>query len=185
MATRREMSNPERLPSRSEEGDLHVVIDTPKGSHNKYKWDEELAAFRLARVMPAGMAFPFDFGFIPRTRAEDGDALDVLVLMDAPAFPGCVVPCRLIGVIEATQTERGGETERNDRMVAVASASKTHDGVESFSAISANLLKEIEEFFRNYNQQSGKQFKVLGRKGAKLAERQVSAGRRAFTNTEK
>ena len=84
---------------------VNVVIDTPKGSHNKYKYDEKLGLFRLSRVLPAGMHFPYDFGSIPRTRAEDGDAVDVLVLMDAATFAGCLVSTRLVGVLRATQTE--------------------------------------------------------------------------------
>src|ERR1700710_551126 len=91
-----------------------VVIETPKGSHNKYRFDEQLGVFMLAGVLPEGMAFPYDFGFLPRTVGEDGDPLDVLLLMDAPAFCGCVVPSRLVGVIEAEQTEHDGELGRND-----------------------------------------------------------------------
>src|SRR5690348_7042755 len=80
-----------------------VVIETPKGSHNKYNFDEELGLFVLGGVLPEGMSFPYDFGFLPGTLGEDGDPLDVLLLMDQPAFSGCVVPSRLIGVIEAEQ----------------------------------------------------------------------------------
>jgi inorganic pyrophosphatase len=84
-----------------------VVIETPKGSPNKLVFEPRRGAFVLKGVLPAGAVFPFDFGFVPSTRAEDGDPLDVLVLMDAAVFPGCIVPSRLIGVIEAEQTEAG------------------------------------------------------------------------------
>ena len=84
-------------PFESESGDLHVVIDTAKGSRNKFAWDEELELFELGGVLPAGAVFPYDFGFIPNTRGEDGDAIDVLVLMDEPAFSGCLVGSRLLG----------------------------------------------------------------------------------------
>ena len=80
---------------------VSVIVDTPKGSRNKYKWDEKLGLFKLGHVLSVGASFPYNFGFIPGTRGEDGDALDVLVLMDDPAFVGCLVPSRLIGVIEA------------------------------------------------------------------------------------
>jgi len=99
-------------------GRLNVVVDTPRGCRNKYKFDEQDGQWRLSKVLPPGMSFPYDFGFIPSTRGEDGDPLDVLLLMDEPAFLGCVVPARLIGVIEAEQTEEG-TTVRNDRLVAV------------------------------------------------------------------
>src|SRR5947207_11435270 len=96
-----------------------VVIETPKGSPNKLAFEPRYGTFMLKGVLPAGAVFPFDFGFVPSTRAEDGDPIDVLVLMDAPVFPGCIVPSRLIGVIEAEQTE-DGTTIRNDRLLAVA-----------------------------------------------------------------
>src|SRR4051812_22835109 len=97
-------------------GRLQVVVDTPKGSRNKYKYDPERGVWRLGKALPLGAAFPFDFGFIPSTKGEDGDPIDALVIMDEPAFPGCVVSARLIGVIEAAQTENG-KTVRNDRFV--------------------------------------------------------------------
>src|SRR5205085_2446067 len=84
----------------------NVVIETPKGSRNKYKFSQKLGMFMLKGVLPEGMSFPYDFGFLPATLGEDGDPLDVLLLMDQPAFCGCVVPARMIGVIEAEQTER-------------------------------------------------------------------------------
>jgi inorganic pyrophosphatase len=82
---------------------LRVVIETPKGSRNKFASDPKLHIFELKKVLPAGMTFPYDFGFVPSTKAEDGDPVDVLVLMDEPAFPGCVLSCRPIGVIEGEQ----------------------------------------------------------------------------------
>src|SRR5215208_5286440 len=109
----------------AENGDLNVVIDTPKGSRNKFKYDEALGLFRLSGVLPAGAVFPFDFGYIPSTEGGDGDPLDVLVLMDEPVFVGCLVPSRLLGLIEADQTENG-KTTRNDRLIAVAANSRNH-----------------------------------------------------------
>jgi inorganic pyrophosphatase len=85
---------------------IQVVIETPKGSRNKYAFDPAQKVFELKKVLPAGMAFPYDFGFIPRTTAEDGDPVDVLVLMDEPAFPGCVLKCRLIGIIQGEQSNK-------------------------------------------------------------------------------
>src|SRR5215216_4797853 len=85
--------------------DLHVIIETPKGSRNKFNYDGARALFKLGGVLPAGAVFPFDFGFVPSTVGGDGDPLDVLVLMDEPAFAGCLVRTRLVGVVEAEQTE--------------------------------------------------------------------------------
>src|SRR5215212_9852523 len=99
-------------------GDLNVIIETPKGQRNKFKYDEKSGLYKLGGVLPAGAVFPFDFGFAPSTLGGDGDPLDVLLLMDEPAFAGCLVPARLVGVIEAEQTEKGN-TARNDRLIAV------------------------------------------------------------------
>jgi inorganic pyrophosphatase len=145
--------------------ELNVIIETPKGSRNKFNYDGELRLFKLGGVLPAGAVFPFDFGFVPSTLGGDGDPLDVLVLMDEPAFTGCLVRARLVGVIEAEQTERDGETTRNDRLIAVASDSHLLKKVRSLGRLNANLVEEIEHFFVSYNQIKGKEFKPLGRFG--------------------
>src|SRR2546421_12793416 len=88
-----------------EDEHLHVIVDTPKGSRNKFRYDEELGLFKLSGVLPAGGGFPFDFGFVPAALGGDGDALDVLLLVDGPAFGGCVVEVRLISVMECEWTE--------------------------------------------------------------------------------
>ena len=105
-----------------DEEELNVVIETPKGSRNKYNYDENLGLFKLGGVLPSGASFPFDFGFVPSTLGGDGDPLDVLVLMDESAFTGCLVRVRLVGVVEAEQTERDGETTRCSSVCAWASA---------------------------------------------------------------
>jgi inorganic pyrophosphatase len=159
--------------------DLHVVIDTPKGSRNKFAWDEELELFELGGVLPAGAVFPYDFGFIPNTRGEDGDAVDVLVLMDEPAFAGCLVRARLLGVIEAEQTETDGKVERNDRLIAVAAKSRTHGHLRSLEQINEELIAEIEHFFVSYNAAKGKQFKPLRRSGPDRAKQLVEQAQTA------
>ena len=102
------LADPSHLPPlETEDGTtINVVIETPKGSRNKYAFDAERKIFQLKRVLPVGMAFPYDFGFIPSTKADDGDPVDVLVLMDEPAFPGCLLKCRVIGVIEGEQGKK-------------------------------------------------------------------------------
>lgn len=160
----------------AESGDLNVVIETPKGSRNKYDYDEEWGLFKLGGVLPAGAVFPFDFGFVPQTLGGDGDPLDVLVLMDEAAFTGCLVPARLIGVLEAEQTERDGTTTRNDRLIAVAANSRDHTEVKSLDSISDNLLQEIEHFFVSYNVIKGKEFNPHGCFGPDRARDVVEAG---------
>lgn len=153
-----------------------IVIETPKGSHNKYKYDEELGLFVLSGVLPEGMMFPYDFGFLPQTRGEDGDPLDVLLLMDQPAFCGCVVPSRLIGVIEARQTERDGKTQRNDRLVAVPVKCRTYSDCRSLADLNIHRREEIKAFFVSYNDVRGKRFKVLKMSGPQKAARLARDG---------
>ncbi len=158
-----------------EAGNLNVVIETPKGNRNKFDYDEELGLFKLGGVLPAGAVFPYDFGFIPSTLGGDGDPLDVLILMDETAFTGCLVPARLIGVIEADQTE-AGKTTRNDRLIAVVANSRNHQDVHDLADIGGNLVDEIEHFFVSYNDAKGKKFAPLGRSGAKRARELVEEG---------
>jgi inorganic pyrophosphatase len=163
----------------SKTGELHVIIDTPKGSRNKYKFDPEQNMFMLAGVLPAGAVFPFDFGYIPATEGGDGDPLDVLVLMDEPAFVGCLVPSRLLGVIQAEQTE-DGKTTRNDRLIAVAANARDHAGLQSIEQIDDHLMEEIEHFFISYNQVKGKQFAPQGRFGPDQAKQLIAQGERQY-----
>jgi len=156
-------------PFDRESGNLNVVIDTPKGSRNKYAFDFKINAYKLKTVLPHGTVFPFDFGSIPGTVAQDGDPLDVLVLMDEPVFIGCLVQARLLGVIEAEQTE-GRKTERNDRLIAVAAESHTHGALRVLQELDSKLLCEIEHFFASYNDARGKKFKPIARKGPAVAK---------------
>ncbi len=170
-----------RLPTfDSETGDLTVVIETPKGSRNKFDYDEKLGVFKLANVLPEGASFPNEFGFIPSTRGEDGDPVDVMVLLDEPTAVGCVLTARLIGVIEAEQTEEDGTKCRNDRLIAVATHAHVYGEIKSLEQLNEKIVDEIEQFFISYNQMRGKKFKPLGRFGPKRARRLVDRGRKAF-----
>ena len=149
-------------------GLLVVVIETPNGSGNKVKFDPELGVYRMDRVLPAGMAFPFNFGFIPQTLAEDGDPLDVIVLLDAPIHPGCVVFSRLIGVLEAEQQDGGkGPWKRNDRLLAVAGGPSGHSSLSSIRDVDPFRLDAIDSFFHSYHALDGDGFRPIGRKGVR------------------
>jgi inorganic pyrophosphatase len=164
------------LPTFDPDGSLNVIIETPKGSRNKYAFDPNYGTFRLKAVLPEGSSFPFDFGFIPSTRGADGDPLDILVLMDAPTPVGCLITARPIGVIEAEQQERDGQTERNDRLLAVATRARTHVDVRSLADLRPGLLDEIEAFFGHYNALSGGRFRPIGRGGPARAPAAIEAG---------
>src|SRR5437868_9572077 len=105
---RNALADPTRLAPHDGDGPdvVQVIIETTKGSRNKYSFDPKQKVFQLSKVLPAGMAFPYDFGFVPSTKAEDGDPTDVLVLMDEAAFPGCLLKCRVVGIIEGEQGDR-------------------------------------------------------------------------------
>jgi inorganic pyrophosphatase len=154
---------------------VHVVVDTPKGSTNKYKFDVDLQSFKLSRVLPLGAHFPFDFGFIPRTAAEDGDALDVILIVDAPSIVGCLMEARLIGVLTAEQREQR-RTIRNDRLVAVPVTPVNKPTIRRIGDLPHRQLDELESFFINYNKIQGRQFSPLGRRGPEAAERLLRAG---------
>jgi inorganic pyrophosphatase len=159
---------------KTDDGVALIVIETPRGSGNKLTYDPDLGAFKLDRVLPAGMTFPFDFGFIPQTIAEDGDPLDVIVLLDSPAYHGCVVPSRLVANLEAEQRDAGSEKwERNDRLIAVADASRAHASVRTVRDIDPFILESIGAFFADYHRMDGGEFRVTGNGGARAAERAV------------
>ena len=175
--TRNGLANPSRL-SPLEDGDeqiVQVVVETPKGSRNKYAFDAEERVFSLSKVLPVGMTFPYDFGFIPSTLADDGDPVDVLVLMDEPAFPGCVLQCRPIGVIEGEETE-GKKRTRNDRIVAIERGNHSYAAIKHVDDLGKRFVKELEEFFVNYHDLSGKQYRVLDVRGPKEARRCLRKG---------
>jgi len=156
---------------------LRVVVETPKGSRNKFAYDSDERIFELKKVLPAGMTFPYDFGFVPLTEADDGDPVDVLVLMDEPAFPGCVLKCRPIGVIEGEQGDKK-KTVRNDRIVAIQEDAHSWEDVKTIDDLGKQFCRELEEFFVNYHKLSGKEYRILGLKGPDQARKLVKAGMR-------
>jgi inorganic pyrophosphatase len=165
------------LPVRNDDGDFLAVVEASAHSRNKYKYEPKLGALVLHRVLPLGTSFPYSFGFIPSTRAEDGDPIDVVLFMDEPAAPGTIVPCRLVGILEATQTSKG-KTVRNDRLLAVAVDSPQYARCEDIGDFSDTVLDEMARFFAFYNKQDGKVFKVRRRRGKGAARKAVERAHR-------
>jgi inorganic pyrophosphatase len=172
------MANPERLKPVDSDGIVQVVIETPKGSRNKFAFDPKQNIFTVKSVLPAGMSFPYDFGFLPRTRAEDGDPIDVLLLMDEPAFPGIAVRARLVGIMEGEQIE-GKKRVRNDRLIAVAEMNHEYAYLKKLDDLPKKFLRELEEFFVNYHQLQGKKYKLLGCKKVDAAMKMIKKAQRA------
>jgi len=162
------------LPAQAPDGLVHVLVDTPRGSSQKYKYDPQLRCFRLSRMLPAGMHFPCDFGSIPGTCAADGDALDVVLVSEHSSFVGCLVTACLIGTLEAAQRE-GRKTLRNDRLVGVPVTPVNPPRWHEIEELPATLLDELEQFFVSYNRAQGRTFEVLARRGAAAAHRALSA----------
>jgi inorganic pyrophosphatase len=145
------------IPVFTGDNTIYIIIETPKGSHHKYAYDEAFRMMKLKDTLPEGTVFPYDFGFIPGTKGEDGDPMDALVLMDFPAEMNCLVECRVIGVIIAWQEEENRNI-RNDRILAVPVASKIYSEITSVKDLNKYMLDQLQFFFKSYNAQKGKEF---------------------------
>lgn len=166
------------LPAFDDEGLVHVVNETPKGSRVKYAYEPDGGYFLRKFSLPEGMSFPFDFGFIPSTKAEDGDPIDVLVLADAPLEMGCVLKVRLLGAIKGEQKEKGKKKVRNDRLIAVAEDARGFADVGELSDLPKGMVDEIAEFFVQYNRLRDKEFCPIGECEAADAAKLVKKAQR-------
>lgn len=151
---------------------IHVVIETPKESRIKFKYAPATRAYELDRILPQGLRFPFNFGFVPNTKAADGDPTDVLLILDEPLFPGCHLSGRILGVLQAEQTE-AGRTVRNDRIVAVAL--KDRGAPRVLADVGDDFLADIERFFVTYHEAEGDRFSIIGVAGEEDAVALVKA----------
>jgi inorganic pyrophosphatase len=163
-----------------ETGDVTVVVETPKGSQNKYKYDPSCGELRLTSVLGEGLAFPYDFGFVPSTLGEDGDPLDVLLFLDHGVPPACITTARIIGVLEIRQRTAKEGWRRNDRFFAVATHAHSHQNLRTLADPRPHLLDEVEAFFVTYAGLNGKKLEVLTRKGPRRAHRLLKAGMKLF-----
>ncbi len=137
-----------------------AIIETPKGRQCKFDYDGATGLFEMAGMLLTGMNFPLAFGFIPSTLGEDGDPLDILVLAEEELPIGCLLWVRLIGIIEAQQTE-GGQTVRNDRIIARAAHSRLFADVHEVAELGQAFTDELATFFVAYNALKGKSFDVI------------------------
>jgi inorganic pyrophosphatase len=151
---------------------VDVVIETPKGSAQKYDYVPDTPFFKLKKILPSGMVFPYDFGFIPKTKGEDGDPLDVIVISEFNSFPGVIIKCRIIGGIKAEQSEEKGSKTmiRNDRFLAIPQCSNIFQDIEKMADLPKQLTDGLEEFFIDYNKLEGKKFKALEKMGPREAQ---------------
>lgn len=175
---RKHLTNPLQIAPDKENGLYQIIIETPKNSRNKFAIDPKQRILTLKKILPAGMSFPYDFGFIPQTMSDDGDPLDVLLLMEEPAFPGCAVLARVIGVIEGVQVE-DNKTIRNDRIVAIADETHMYAEINRLKDLPKQFITELGEFFVNYHKLEGKKYKLIGCKGTETARKLIKKAQKA------
>jgi len=154
-----------------------AMVECPRGINHKLEYDPEERRFKLSKILPAGLTFPFDFGFITDTKGEDGDPLDIIIVSEITSYPGTMIECRIVGSLAALQTERDGKTMRNDRYIGIPVVSQLFSEVKNLPDLAEAIINQLEAFFRNYNEQAGKAFKVLERNNAESAYQTIKRQR--------
>ncbi len=159
-----------RIPAQPKPGLINVLIEIAAGSKNKYEFDKDMNALALDRVLSSSVMYPYDYGFVPNTLADDGDPLDGMVIMDEPTFPGCVIAARPIGMMEMID---GGD--RDEKILCVPDADPRYKHVKSLKDIPQHRLDEIAEFFLTYKNLEKKKVEVLGWKDVETVQPLVDA----------
>ena len=162
------MTNFLQLPTWADKSCVYAVVETPRGSRAKLEFDPKLRVFTLSKPLIVGLIYPYDWGFIPSTKAEDGDPIDVLIIHDAATYPGLVLRCMPVGVLEIMQTKKGKE-ERNDRIFVVPDRSPFEADLTDVRDLPKRAVKELEQFFEATDALEDKTLKFLGWKGPSKA----------------
>jgi inorganic pyrophosphatase len=173
------MPNFLNLPALTEDGDVRVVIETPRGSRAKLAYDPKLETFTLSKSLLVGLSYPHDWGFVPSTKADDGDPLDIMVVHDAATFPGLVLTCRIIGILEIEQKSKG-RAERNDRLFAVPRKSHSEQALHDVRDLSKPIQEELEKFFIATDELEDKKLEIIGWKGPKTALKAIKQAGQSF-----
>jgi inorganic pyrophosphatase len=159
---------------------INAVIEIPKGSNNKYEFDEELGVIKLDRVLHSPMFYPVDYGFIPETRSDDGDHLDVLVITDNPTFSGCLMEVRPIAVLKMSD-----QGELDDKILAVAKANPRFAHIQTEKDISEHILKEISHFFEAYKTLENKKVEIIGWESKEKAMESINKAYQTYQAEQK
>ena len=173
------MPNFINLPPYTEDGDVHVVVETPRGSRAKFAYDPKIEAFTMTKSLLTGLTYPHDWGFVPSTKADDGDPLDVMVIHDAATSPGIVLTCRIIGILQIEQKSKE-KTERNDRLFAVPRRSHSEKGLRDVRDLSRSIQQELEKFFIATDELEDKKLEIIGWKGPKMATKAINDSAKTF-----
>ena len=178
------MPNFINLPAFTENGDVHVVVETPRGSRAKLAYDPKLDAFTLSKSLLTGLTYPHDWGFVPSTKADDGDPLDIMIIHDAATFPGLVVTCRVIGILQIEQKSKH-KSERNDRLFAVPRHSHSERALKDVRDLTKPMQDELEKFFIATDELEDKKLKIIGWKGPKAAVQAIKDATNSFAKDGK
>ncbi|MBV8964032.1 MAG: inorganic diphosphatase [Hyphomicrobiales bacterium] len=174
------MPNFSNLPTFTKDGDVHVVVETPRGSRAKFAYDPKLKAFTFTKALLTGLTYPHDWGFVPSTKADDGDPIDIMVIHEAATFAGLVVTCRVIGILQIEQ-KSNGNSERNDRLFGVPRRSHSEGALRDVRDLSRPVQQELEKFFIATDELENKKLEILGWKGPKAGLQAIEDARKAFT----
>ncbi len=172
------MTNFIHLPCRDDDGNVHVVVEAPRGSLVKLAYDAQLGVFAFKRALPLGVSYPYDWGFVPSTCAADGDPLDAMVMSECASWPGTLTPSRLLGIVRLTQRTEAKERISNDRVILVPVGDERYGDV---SDLPARVCEELEKFFVTVSEMTHKAVKIEGWEGPKKAARAIDEAVRAYT----
>jgi inorganic pyrophosphatase len=173
------MPNFLNLPAFTEDGDVRVVIETPRGSRAKLAYDPKLETFTLSKSLLVGLTYPHDWGFVPSTKADDGDPIDIMVVHDAATFPGLVLTCRVIGILQIEQKSKN-KSERNDRLFGVPRRSHSEQALHDVRDLSKPVQEELEKFFIATDELEDKRLEIIGWKGPKMALKAIKEAGKSF-----
>jgi inorganic pyrophosphatase len=154
---------------------VRAIIEIPKNSVNKYEYDGDLEMFRLDRALYSPMHYPGDYGFIPGTLADDGDPLDILVLVDEASFTGCLMEARPVGVL---RMKDGAESD--EKILAIPTRNPRFENIHTMDQVFPHVRREIEHFFSIYKELQGAQMKMEGWGGPREARKVITDTRQAY-----
>jgi inorganic pyrophosphatase len=166
------VSNLQKLPAWADDDHVHAVVETPRGSRAKFEYDPKLRVFALSKPLIAGLTYPYDWGFIPSTKADDGDPLDVLIIHEAATYPGVVLVCRPIGLLEVVQADKGRK-ERNDRLFVIPDRAPFEGHLQDIRRMPRRAIGELEAFFRATDALEAKHLEFRGWHGPTEARKLI------------
>jgi inorganic pyrophosphatase len=176
------VTNLRNLPSHDDRGQLRVVVEAPRGARAKFKYEPSEQIFELGRPLCLGTSYPYDWGFVPSTRAQDGDALDAMVYHDVPTYPGIIIPSKPIGLIRLVEKDKGEGWKRNDRLIVVPADEKRWDDA---TALEKQVQEELAQFFVNVVMMTDKKVRVEGWEGPKAARAVIERAVKAYDRGKK